>query len=119
MKKKIAALALCAALLASSAHGVSLTLNGEPLEAHATVYENTTFVSLRAVSQAIRPDAEVSWADGRATVQGEGLSLSAQPGDDAFIYNGRRLPLSSPVRLESCRTLVPVRPLAALLGAKM
>lgn len=119
MKKAIAALALCAGLLASSAHGVSLTLNGEPLEADATVYENTTFVSLRAVSQAIRPDAEISWDGEKATVEGDGLSLTAQPGDDAFVYNGRRLPLSTPVRLENCRTLVPVRPLAALLGAKV
>ncbi len=119
MKKVIAALTLSAALLISSAQGVTLTLDGTPLEAHAAVYENTTFVSLRAVSQAIRPDAAVQWVDGRAIVQGEELSLSAQPGDDAFIYNGRRLPITLPVRLENCRTLVPVRPLAALLGAKV
>lgn len=119
MKKTIAALALGAALLISPARGVSLTLDGAPLEANAVVYENTTFVSLRAVSQAIRSDAEVQWDGGKAIVEGEGLSLSAQPGDDAFIYNGRRLALTVPVRLENCRTLVPVRPLAALLGAKV
>lgn len=117
MKRAIAALFLGAALLTSSAQGVSLTLNGERLDANAVVYDNTTFVSLRAVSQAIRPDTEVCWDNGRAIVSGQELELSAQPGDDAFLYNGRRLALSSPIRLENCRTLVPVRPLAALLGA--
>ena len=119
MKRAIAALLLGAALLTTPAQGVSLTLNGERLEANAAVYENTTFVSLRAVSQAIRPDAEVSWDGGKAVVSGQELELSAQPGDNAFLYNGRRLALTTPVRLENCRTLVPVRPLAALLGAKV
>lgn len=119
MKKTIAAFFLGAVLLTAPAQGVSLTLNGESLDANAVVYENTTFVSLRAVSQAIRPDAEVCWDSGRAIVSGQELELSAQPGDDAFLYNGRRLALTAPIRLENCRTLVPVRPLAALLGAKV
>ena len=119
MKRAIAALLLGAALLTTSTQAVTLTLNGESLEANAAVYENTTFVSLRAVSQAIRPDAEVSWDGGKAVVSGQELELSAQPGDDTLLYNGRRLALSSLVRLENCRTLVPVRPLAALLGAKV
>ncbi len=119
MKKAIAALALGAFLLTGSAHGVTLTLDGAPLEAFPTVYEDTTFVSLRAMAQALRPDAQVDWAGDRATVRDEGLTLSARPGDDAIICNGERHALNLPVRFEDCRTLVPLRPLAALFDVEV
>lgn len=118
MKKVIAALTLSALLLTGSAQGVSLTVNGEPLEdAWATVYDDTTFVSLRSVAQALCPTAEIQWAGDRATVAWDGQLLSAQPGENALLHNGRSVPLPSPVRFEDYRTLVPIRPLAAAFGA--
>ena len=118
MKRQLAALSLGALfLLGAPAQAAVLTLDGEPLNAGATpIYENTTFVSLRSVVQALLPGSAVRWEDGRAAVQAEGLSLTAQPGDDALVYNGRRVELSQSVRLEEGRTLVPIRPLASLLG---
>lgn len=120
MKRQLAALVLGAALMVSPAQAALLTLDGAPLDAGATpIYHNTTFVSLRSLVQALLPDSAVYWADGRAAVEAQGLELTAQPGDNALIYNGRRLELAQPVRLEEGRTLVPIRPLASLLGLEV
>ena len=120
MKRQLTALALGASFLITPARASLLTLNGAPLKAGATpIYEDTTFVSLRGLVQQLLPGCTVWWEDGQAVVQSEALSLTAQPGDTALIYNGSRIELSQPVRLEEGRTLVPVRPLAGLLGLEV
>ena len=107
-------------LLTPAARGASLTLEGAPLDAGpVSVYEDTTFVSLRAVAEALIPDAAVSWQRDRAVVQSSQLTLTASPGENALICNGGRVELAQPVLLEEGCTLVPVRPLAALLGAQV
>ncbi len=115
-----AALALSGLLLAPAARGAPITYNGAPLEIGETpVYENTTFVSLRSMVEAVSPGAQVSWAVDRARVNNGWFDLSAKPGDSAIVCTGRRQELSQPVRLENGRTLMPIRPLAALLGLEV
>lgn len=120
MKRQIPALLLGLLLLTSPAGAVELTLDGLPLDVgHAPVYDGSTYVSLRAVSEALCPEADVTWESGKAAVRTPRLTLTARPGETQLIHNGDTLPLSSPVRLEEGRTLVPIRPLAALLGAEV
>ena len=76
----------------------------------------TTYVSLRTVAGLLAPSSEVSWEDGAAWVRGEGLSLSARPGETWLTVNDRALYIPGGVLLEHGRTLVPVRVLAKALG---
>ncbi len=118
MKRQLAALTLGAFLLAPAAHGVTLTLNNAPLNIGASpVYEDTTFVSLRALIQTLRPDSAIHWDGKQAVARFDEATLTAQPGDTSLVYNGERFPLDLPVRLEDGCTLVPIRPLAALFSA--
>lgn len=117
MKRQLAALLLSAGLLAAPAQAASLTLDGAPLDiGEAPIYENTTFVSLRGLIQKLSPDSSVWWEDGQAMAQTDQLTLTARPGEDELICNGRQVELSQSIRLEEGRTLVPIRPLAGLLG---
>lgn len=117
----LAALILGSVLLTpSAAHGVALTLNGELLNAsHSPIYNDTTYVSLRAIVTALRPGADVRWEKDRAVAVCSDLTLTAKPGDYSLLRNGQQVKLNMPVRLENGRTLVPVRPLASLLGAEV
>lgn len=120
MKRQLAALLLGGFLFAVPAQAATLTLDGTPLDAgKAPVYENTTFVSLRNLVQQLLPDFDVRWENGQAVAQAEGLTLTAQPGDSALVCNGSRVELSQSIRLEEGRTLVPIRPLAGLLGLEV
>ncbi len=120
MKRQLAALTLGALLLATHAQAAVLTLDGAPLDVGAApVYDNTTYVSLRAVSQALCPEVSVSWEEDRAVVRSADVTLTAQPGDAVLLHNGETVPLNGTVLLEKGRTLVPIRPLAALLGAEV
>ena len=67
-RKWIIALSLTAAVLSGgrAAAAGSLVVNGTAVETAGTyVYEDTTYVSLRAVAQALRPDAEILWRTDR------------------------------------------------------
>ena len=120
MRRYLAGLGLALTLTLTTALGAGpLTIDGQTVDAAATVRNDTTYVSLRAVVEALRPDAVVLWADGRAAAEGSGLSLTAQPGDLYLESNGRALYIPQGVLLEQGRTLVPVRVLADALGASV
>ena len=115
-------------LFVSLALGLSLTLtpplaagevtvDGRAVEAAATVRENTTYVSLRAVVQALAPEAGIQWTGSCALAEGEDFTLTARPGALYLEVNGRALYIPQGVLLENGRTLVPVRVLAEALGA--
>ena len=122
MRRLCVCVALCLGLLfgngAMAAAG-PLVVNGKSLPAgsEARVYGNTTYVSLRAVAEALEPAAAVAWAGDRATVRAYGVTLEAIPGRTYIEANGRALPVPGGVRLEHGRTLVPVRVLGKALGA--
>ena len=118
MKRQLAALTLGMLLLSPAAGAAELTLDGTLLHVGKTpLYNDTTYVPLRAVTQALRPDAQVDWTDGQAVITADGLTLTARPGQNYLTCNGLKVNLCSGVRLEDGRTLVPIRPLAAALGA--
>ena len=123
MKKILASAALAALLTAQAAAASpagSLTVNGAPVEAAGSyVHQNTTYVPLRAVAEALRPDAVVAWETDRAAIRADGLEVTARPGDAYIRANGRTLAAPHGVHLSAGRTLVPVRVLAEAMGASV
>lgn len=120
MKKLVLAVALSAALVtngqaASAGRCGSTAHRWTPSGSY--VHQNTTYVPLRTITEALRPDAEVDWVKDRAVVRAEGLKLTARPGDAYIEANGRTLYAKDGVHLKAGRTLVPVRVLAEALGA--
>lgn len=98
----------------------ALTVDGKDFWSEASarlVGGGTTYVSLRTVTELLAPGAQVTWEKGTAWVRGEGVTLSARPGDQWLTVNDRALYIPHGVLLEDGRTLVPVRVLAAALGA--
>ena len=118
MKRMLTGLALSLALTVTPALAAgTLTVDGQAVEAAATVRSNTTYVSLRAVTQALAPEAEIRWTGDCALAEGEDFTLTARPGALYLEVNGRALYIPLGVLLENGRTLVPVRVLAQALGA--
>ena len=122
MKQAAAGLALAAALVLPAAAADVLSVNGQNLwsQAQAQLVEgDTTYVSLRTVASVLAPGAAVTWEDGTAWVRGAGFTLSARPGEQWLMVNGRALYIPHGVRLEEGSTLVPIRALARALGGEV
>ena len=118
MKRLLMSLALSLSLTLTPALAAgTLTVDGRAVEAAATVRSNTTYVSLRAGTRALAPEAEISGTGDCALVEGEDFTLTARPGALYLEVNGRALYIPLGVLLENGRTLVPVRVLAQALGA--
>lgn len=110
----------CLGLLTSQSLASVLTVDGTQLDASQyQLYNNTTYVSLRAVTEQLVPDAWVRWEFGQAAVNTSQLELTAKPGSIYIEANGRVLSVPYGVRLENGVTLVPVRVLAEALGASV
>lgn len=120
MKRFLIALLLCLLVLPLPSRAVQLTLDGRYLDAgEIPIYDNTTYVPLRSVVQALCPQATITWKDGQAVVCWEEQTLIAQPGENFLLYNGTSVSLGLPVRLENGRTLVPVRSLCELFHVQV
>lgn len=126
MKRKLWA-GLLGALLAmtltttSFAVTEALWVNGENIwpQAKARMVENTTYVSLRTVAEVLAPEAQISWQNSAARIEGEGLSVSARPGTVYLNVNDRALYVPNGVRLVDGSVMVPIRVLAEALGGQV
>lgn len=93
-------------------------VDGVALEnASSLLINDTTYVPLRAVVAALRPDAEISWVDSHAIVTADDLSITVWPDASYFVANGRYLQLPDGAKLINGSTMLPVRKLAQALGA--
>ena len=127
MKKRalsaLLCLALCFALAGQAAAaegGVSFTVNGTPLAEDVRSYaeDGITYVSYGAILFALYPDATAVWANGRAEVTAEGLTMYLKPGAKYIEANGRCLYVPGGLRSQDGMILVPVRTLCQALGAE-
>lgn len=119
--KRLVKLAACLTLtlaLGAGASAADLKVNGVTIQTDVPpkTINNTTYVSLRSVTEALRSDASVSW-DGRAVAKANGLTVTAGCGDRYIVANGRALYVKDGVQAEAGRVLVPVRVLAKALDA--
>lgn len=123
MKRKLIALGLCLALFGAERVAAQelprLEINGREAAGVAHVENGVTYVSLRTVSEYLDPNAQVSWEKGRAVVRGEGLELSAVPGQKWLTSNNKYFYIAGGVKLEDGKTLVPIRVLAETFGARV
>lgn len=122
MKKLIIAFAITfvvAATVISTADAVSVRIGSTEVRNDVIFINSTTYVPLRAVSNLLCPEAEVSWTDGQAVVTTPLVTITARPGDQYIQANGRCLYAVEGVRLINNRTLVPVRALAKALSASV
>ncbi len=103
-----------------TAEGPYVLVDGVVVEdADPTVYGQTTYVSLRSVTMALRPDAVVTWEGDHASVTADGLTITIYPEMCYFVANGRYLYLPQGVCFENNNTMLPVRALAQALGAQV
>lgn len=105
---------------ADESNGPRVLVDGVVIEdAAPSIYEQTTYVSLRSVTLALRPDASVTWEGDHTAVTADGLSITICPDQCYLVANGRYLYLPQGVRFEKNNTMVPVRVLAQALGAQV
>ncbi len=122
MKRTIIALGLGFSLLTGTAFSAQLPplqVDGKAVSAVRQVENGTTYISLRAVAQALDSQVSVYWENGGAQAEGPNLTLRAQPGQQFLSVNGRCLYIPGNVRLSDGHTLVPVRVLADAFGAQV
>lgn len=117
-KRILTAGILTGALTISSAAALTVQVDGMELSGDAVIEDGTTYVPLRTAAQCLGA-VTVSWNGGEARVEGEGLFLSARPGAAWIEANGRCFYAPGGVRLENGTTMVPVRALAAAMGAEV
>lgn len=117
-KRILTAGVLTGALTIGSAEAVTVKVNGRDLSAGAYIDNHTTYVPLRTLSQGLG-EVDVRWDGVSAWVVGSGLTLSARPGEDWIVVNGRQVQAPGGVRLENGVTLVPVRALAEAMDAQV
>ena len=115
--------ALAAVLTLSAVHPASavevLSVEGRNVWSEVStrvVGEGTAYVSLRTAVGLLAPEAELTWEDGAAWARGDGLTLSAKPGDVWLTVNDRALYIPDGVLVENGQILVPLRVLAEALG---
>lgn len=120
IRKALAALMAAAALTIPASAADVLLIHGENVweQSGARLVENTTYVSLRTVTELLAPEMEISWVDGTACVRKEGMSILVRPGDTWMMVNGEVVFVPYGVMLEEGRTMVPVRALAQALGGQ-
>ncbi len=129
MCKKLFALAVALGLLlclampvtAIESDGLQVIVNDAvvTMDAPVQVWNQTTYVSYWPVVQALYPTATAVWENDRAMVSAPGLEMEIRPGLKYLIVNGRYLYLPDGVRSYNSILLVPVRTLAAALGASV
>ncbi len=83
------------------------------------LHEGSNYVPLRAMAQAIRPDAVVAWDVDHAIVTAENLSFTVYPYAKYIVANDRCLYVPHGVLLIDGAIWVPVRVLAAIFDAQV
>lgn len=82
------------------------------------IEDGTTFVSARTLI-GMNMNTDAKWDGVGAYFTSDTLMLTAVPGDMYITANGERISMNKAVRLVSSRVCVPVRALAAALGASV
>ena len=68
-----------------------VTVNGEEVYYTAEIYDGTAYIPFYNGVQTLRPDAEITWADGIFTAAAEDLTMTVRVGDPYLVVNGRYL----------------------------
>ncbi len=120
MKKLLVTLLIMCMLVAvlPSAEALTLQVNSTTLT-NVSMYNSTTYVSLRSISLLLSPGAQITWENNQAVVRTSKLTVIARPGSYYIDANGRKLYAADGVRLINGTTMVPVRVIAKAMGASV
>lgn len=123
MKLRFAA-AIAAAIFAlspaaSAAPESTVTINGTAVgsSAMARIWNNTTYISLRYISESLDPNCVIIWDNNTAFVQTNSMELTAREGDTYLTVNGAKIAVPNGIKNINGRILVPLRPLAQAFSA--
>lgn len=97
-----------------------VTVNGVPMttDPMLTTQDGVLYGSLRSLSAALVSGVQINWANGIATVYKEGvLSLTAVPGQNYIVANGRYLPVEGGVFARNGAICVPLDTLVKAVDA--
>ncbi len=109
---------LTAAALIVPAAGASVAVEGQTMtQEQGWVEKGVSYVTLRAAAQVW--GYELSWDGQRAWLRGDGLELSARPGELYVLANDRPLYVEGGVQVREGRLILPLRVLAAATGGKL
>jgi len=109
---------LCAQAVSAATPTVSVEVEGVPFDGGVIFKEETTFVAIRAFSEAMA-DCEIDWNESTktATVRAEGLTLSATVGSHYIEANGRYLYTPVAIFIHGESMYLPIRLLAKAFDA--
>ena len=125
MKAKIAAAIIAAALtlspVVSAAPALSLTIDGTIAgsDAMISLWNNTAYVSLRAVSNSLDNSCIITWENNTAKIITETGILTARVGDQFLTFNNARIQIPHEVKNNNGHVLVPLRSLAQAFDASV
>lgn len=127
MKKRRISILFCLTLILSLSLPVfaaeeigaaEVTVNGVSAAYAAEIHKGTAYVPFYNAVQSLRPDAEITWADGTFTASAWDFTMTARVGDLYIVINDRYLYIPDGVKGWADGTaLVPARTLATALGA--
>ncbi len=89
-----------------------------PADTDPYIYQGTTYVPLAAFVREM-DGSDLTWDGASARLDSEHLELTATPGLQWLVANGRALYTPHTVQLVNGRTMVPVRTAAQLFGAEV
>ncbi|MBR4099311.1 MAG: cell wall hydrolase [Clostridium sp.] len=116
--KTYAAIFLTVFTLALPTHAASVEVNGTPLPAtDGWIQGGTSYITLRAYSEL--SGSQLTWDGASAVLSGNGLSLTARPGQLYVQANDRYLYIDRGVSVVDGRTALPLRVLAEASGSDL
>ena len=111
--------ALCAAAaFVLPARAATVEVDGERLSPEHGWGENgTSYITLRALAE--HGDYELYWDGEKAILTGEGIELTAVPGENYLEVNGRALYIKEGIGVSEGMTYLPLRTAADATGAAL
>ena len=99
--------------------GPQLYVNGTLVEnAALTYHKGIAYVSLRAASQALRPDATITWEQNQAVISAEGLHFTIDPNNTYVTANNRCLFIPEGILCENGTIRIPARVISKVFDAE-
>lgn len=109
------------ALAADDLIRVEVTVDGKEVAFHALVYGGTSYVPFYSTVYALRPDAAITYEDGRYFARAEDFTLSVKQGEAYLVINDRYLYLPDGAKAQEGggSPMLSVRVLCRALGAEV
>lgn len=84
-----------------------------------TYYDEIAYVPLRAASMALRPDANIVWEQGQATITAEGLHFTVNPKNNYIIANDRCIYIPTGILFENGVISIPAQVISTVFNANL